>query len=61
MMAALIDRDLLITTVIELEERFGAVSSETQTIRGIWRHKGKRFEDELTRIFVDVSDTSENR
>jgi hypothetical protein len=31
--------ELIADTLIELEERFGAVSSETQTIYGLWRHE----------------------
>ena len=42
--------------VEKLRERFGAVSSETQTIRGLWQHEGKLFRDDLVRVFVDVSD-----
>jgi hypothetical protein len=56
-----VDKKLIITTVTELEDHFGAGSSETQTIHGFWRHKGKRYEDELTRIFVDVLDLPEHR
>jgi hypothetical protein len=48
-------------TLIELEERFGAVSCETQTIRGHWRSEGEVFRDDLIRVFVDVQDTAENR
>ncbi|HZY84277.1 MAG TPA: hypothetical protein VFE78_05575, partial [Gemmataceae bacterium] len=29
---------LIADTWLELEQRFGAVSSETQTIPGLWRH-----------------------
>ena len=48
-------------TLLELEDRFGAVSSETQMIQGRWRHKGQLHCDELIRVFVDVPDTPENR
>jgi len=40
-----------------LEERFGAVSSETQAIRGRWRSQGKTFQDDLMRVYVDVEPT----
>jgi hypothetical protein len=53
--------DLVADTLIELEEQFGAVSSETQTIRGHWRSEGQPFRDDLTRVFVDVADLPENR
>ena len=48
-------------TLVELEERFGAVSCETQTIRGHWRYEGQPFRDDLIRVFVDVSDAPESR
>lgn len=52
--------ELIADTLLELEQRFGAVSSETQTIQGSWRHQGQSYRDDLTRIFVDVPDTPEN-
>ena len=48
-------------TLIELEEQFGAVSCETQTIRGRWRSDGQTYRDDLIRVFVDVTDSPENR
>lgn len=48
-------------TLQELRERFGAVSSETQTIQGVWEQQGQIYRDDLTRIFVDVPDTPQNR
>jgi hypothetical protein len=32
--------EFIADVLLELEERFGAVSSETQMIRGFWRHQG---------------------
>lgn len=48
-------------TLLELEQKFGAVSSDTQTIRGRWRHEGQSYRDDLIRVFVDVADESESR
>ena len=48
-------------TLIELEERFGAVSCETQTIRGHWRYENQSYRDDLIRVFVDVPDVPESR
>ncbi len=48
-------------TLIELEERFGAVSCETQTIRGRWRAEGQTYRDDLIRVFVDADDHPEHR
>lgn len=55
-----VPQDLIGETLVELELRFGAVSSETQTIQGLWRHQGQSYRDDLTRVFVDVPDTSES-
>lgn len=41
-------------TLVELEDQFGAVSCETQTIRGRWRTDGESFRDDLIRVFVDA-------
>jgi hypothetical protein len=51
--------DLVADTLLELEQQFGAVSAETQTIRGVWRHEGESFRDDLVRVFVDVADEPE--
>lgn len=53
--------ELISQSLLDLEERFNAVSSETQIIRGFWRHEGLRFRDELIRVFVDIEDTPEVR
>jgi hypothetical protein len=52
--------DLLADTLLELRQRFGSVSSETQVIRGVWEHAGSSYRDELIRLFVDVPDSPEN-
>jgi hypothetical protein len=48
-------------TLVELEQRFGAVSCETQTIRGRWRYEGQSYRDDLMRVFVDTADEPESR
>lgn len=53
--------ELLTQTLLELEQRFGAVSCETQIIQGLWKQKGELFRDELVRVFMDVPDTAESR
>lgn len=53
--------DLIAETFLELRQQFGAVSSETQIIRGLWDHEGQSYRDELVRVFVDVTDSPENR
>ena len=51
----------VVDTLIEFEEQFGAVSCETQTIRGRWRSEGQSYRDDLIRVFVDVPDGPESR
>jgi len=52
--------ELIADTLLELEQRFGAVSSESQAIQGLWRDQGQSYRDELTRLFVDAPDTPES-
>src|SRR5262249_25061114 len=53
--------DLVGETLLELRRRFGAVSAETQVIRGHWQHQGEQYRAELVRLFVDVANTAEHR
>jgi hypothetical protein len=53
--------ELIGETLLELRQRFGAVSAETQVIRGHWQFQGEVFRDDLVRVFVDVADSDENR
>jgi hypothetical protein len=55
-----IPRESLARTHAELKERFGAISAETQVIRGEDEESGATG-DHLARVFVDVPDTIENR
>jgi hypothetical protein len=56
-----VSEGLIIDPLIELERRFGAVSSETQTIHGRWHHEGLAYRDDLVRVFVDVPDDPDAR
>jgi hypothetical protein len=47
--------------ILEVVDRFGAVSHETQIVEGHWKHEGILFQDNLVRIVVDVPDTAANR
>ena len=47
--------------VLEVVDRFGAASYETQKVEGHGRHAGMTFRDDLVRLVVDVPDTEENR
>ncbi len=53
--------ELIADTLLERRQQFGAVSSETQVIRGIWEQQGQIYRDDLVRVFVDVPDVSESR
>ncbi len=55
-----VPESLITDTLLELEDRFGAVSSESQVIHGRWRHEGQSHRDQLIRVFVDVPDLPEN-
>ena len=57
----LVPDELIADTMLELEARFGAVSSETQPLRGLWRSEDQLFRDELIRVFVDTPDVVESR
>ena len=52
---------LISDTLIELENRFGAVSWETQPIRGRWRHEAQVFSEDLMRVIIDIEDLDEHR
>jgi len=47
--------------VLEVVDRFGAASYETQKVEGHWRHGGVAYRDDLVRVVVDVPDSEENR
>ncbi len=47
--------------ILEIVDRFGAVSHETQTIEGRWQSGGVLYQDDLARIVVDVPDLKTNR
>lgn len=53
--------DWLAEAVLEVVERFGAASYETQRVEGHWRHEGVTYRDDLVRVVVDVPDTVDNR
>ena len=56
-----IPEELIVDTLLELEERFGAVSCESQRTQGYWCHESELFRDELIRVYVDVPDLTEHR
>ena len=46
--------------LVELRQRFGAVSLETQVIRGQWQHEGQTYYDDIARVFLDAPDLPEH-
>jgi hypothetical protein len=56
-----VPEELGVETLMELRQHFGAVSCETQTIRGMWEYEGQVYHDDLVRLFVDVPDVPESR
>ena len=51
----------LAEAVIEIVDRFGAASYETQKVEGHWRYGGIIYRDNLVKIVVDVPDSAKNR
>ena len=47
--------------LLEIVDRFGAASYETQKVEGHWRHGGITYRDDLVRFVVDAPDIEENR
>ena len=52
---------LISDTLLELENHFGAVSWETQVIRGRWHHEQDVYADDLMRVIIDVEDLAAHR
>jgi hypothetical protein len=53
--------ELIADTLLDLENHFGAVSWETQVIRGRWRNEDEVYSDDLMRVVIDVEDVEEHR
>ena len=56
-----VPQELAAQTILELREKFGAVSCDTQTIQGVWQHAGQEYRDDLVRLFIDIPDLPEHR
>jgi hypothetical protein len=48
-------------TLMEVVDRFGALSFDKASTQGAWLSMGRRFDDQLSRLTLDVPDTEENR
>jgi hypothetical protein len=53
--------DWLAEAVLEIVDRFGAASYETQKVEGHWRYGGVLYRDDIVRVVVDVPDSAKNR
>lgn len=53
--------DWLAEAALEIVDRFGAVSYETQKVEGHWRQGGILYRDNLVKLVVDVPDAVDNR
>jgi hypothetical protein len=51
-----VPESLLNETFQELRNHFGSASWETQIVRGVWEQEGSVYQDNLTRLFVEVPD-----
>ena len=52
-----VPREVLTTTYQDLFLRFGGISIDTQTVRGVWLHEEMEYEDELVRVVIEVAST----
>jgi hypothetical protein len=48
-------------TLMEIVDRFGALTFDPRTTNGVWTRTGMRYDDELFRLTVDVPDTDDSR
>jgi hypothetical protein len=51
----------LAEAVLEIVDRFGAASYETQKLEGHWRHEGVLYRDNLVKLVVDVPESPNTR
>ena len=56
-----VPHELIADSLLEIRERFGSVSSESQSTQGTWIHEGQVYRDDLVRIYADVPEIPENR
>src|SRR6266404_1234751 len=54
-----VPREWISQAVLEIGDRFGSVSYETQIIEGRWQQAGVLYQDNLARIVVDMPDRKE--
>ncbi|MGO9464269.1 MAG: hypothetical protein ACLQVF_08950 [Isosphaeraceae bacterium] len=55
-----IEQEKFVQTDDELVRQFGAVSTDSVTVRGLWRYQSTLYHDQLLRARIDVEDSPEN-
>ena len=55
-----IEREKFVETDDELVRLFGAVSTDSVVVRGLWLYQSTLYHDRLLRARVDVEDSPEN-
>jgi hypothetical protein len=55
-----IEPEKFVQTDDEVVARFGAVSTDSVTVRGLWFYESTLYQDQLLRSRVDVEDSPEN-
>jgi hypothetical protein len=53
--------ELVGESILEIRQRFGSVTAETQVLHDEWQHQVEVYRDDLVRVFADVPDTAESR
>jgi len=48
-------------TVMQVVDRFGALTFDPRPSTGVWTAMGMRYDDELFRLVVDIPDTDDSR
>ena len=48
-------------TLMEVVDRFGALTFNPQPANGVWSHGGRRYDDQLYRLALDVPDTDDSK
>lgn len=56
-----IPTDFLAVAVLEVVDRFGAVSYYDSSVEGHWIHQGVIYRDSNSKLVIDVEDNVENR
>lgn len=48
-------------TLMEVVDRFGALTFDPHPANGVWTQRGMRYDDQLYRLTLDVPDTDDTR